>query len=219
MRQPFSTPATPPDFVADQASNAQLLAALLSDWPDSARAVRQSERLLGPGQSLLGLLRQTQAGRFGPVDRLSKAQRRLRAAIELVLRSMYEELAERCLLSSPLQVRHFLRLWLRDHARECFVGLFLDAQHRLIRAEVLFHGSVNQTAVYPREVARRALELNAAALIVAHNHPSGATDPSAADRLLTENLKTTLRMLDIPVLDHLIVGDSDCYSFAEAGLI
>jgi DNA repair protein RadC len=157
--------------------------------------------------------------RCGRLDSLSKVQRRLRVAIELVLRSMHEDLAERCLLSSPVQVRHFLRLWLRDQARECFVGLFLDAQHRLIQAEVLFQGSLNQTAVYPREVARRALELNAAALIVAHNHPSGVTEPSAADRLLTDSLKTTLRMLDIPVLDHLIVGDRQCFSFAEAGLI
>lgn len=219
MHHPSSALTPAQDFVAEQASNAQLLAALLSDWPGSTRAVRQSERLLGPGQSLLGLLRQPQMSRCGRLDSLSKVQRRLRVAIELVLRSMHEDLAERCLLSSPVQVRHFLRLWLRDQARECFVGLFLDAQHRLIQAEVLFQGSLNQTAVYPREVARRALELNAAALIVAHNHPSGVTEPSAADRLLTDSLKTTLRMLDIPVLDHLIVGDRQCFSFAEAGLI
>ncbi len=97
--------------------------------------------------------------------------------------------------------------------------MFLDAQNRLIAAEELFRGTLTQTAVYPREVARRALELNSAALILAHNHPSGVAEPSAADRLLTQALKATLSQLDVPVLDHLIVAGNRCFSFAEAGLL
>ena len=132
---------------------------------------------------------------------------------------MHEELGERTTLGSPDQVRQFLSLWLRDRAREHFVGLFLDSQHWLIAAELLFQGTISQTAVYPREIVRRALALNAAALIIAHNHPSGVTEPSSSDRALTEGLKSTLRAVDVPVLDHVIVAGNYCYSFAEAGLI
>ena len=116
-------------------------------------------------------------------------------------------------------MRTFLAAWLRDRSVEIFAGLFLDSQNRLIAVEELFRGTLTQTSVYPREVVRRALELNCAAVIVAHNHPSGVAEPSAADRLLTETLKAALGQLDIPVLDHLIVGDGPCISMAERGLV
>ena len=96
---------------------------------------------------------------------------------------------------------------------------FFDTQHQLIRAETLFQGTVSQTAVYPRELARRSLELNASALVVAHNHPSGLCEPSMADRALTAALRAALQPLDINLVDHLIVADANCFSFAEAGLI
>lgn len=144
---------------------------------------------------------------------------RLQAALEFSRRSLLSLLNQRNSLESPSAVRDFLALWLRDRPQECFVGLFLDSQNRLIEAEELFQGSVSQTAVYPREIARRCLELNASAIVVAHNHPSGVAEPSAADRRLTEALRAALRVLDVPVLDHLIVADSRCFSFAEAGLI
>jgi DNA repair protein RadC len=110
-----------------------------------------------------------------------------------------------------------LALWLRDRPYEVFAALFLDSQNRLIAAEELFRGTLTQTAVYPREVARRALEINAAAVILAHNHPSGVAEPSAADDALTRVLKTALGQLDMPVLDHLVVAGNRCYSFAEHG--
>lgn len=141
----------------------------------------------------------------------------LQAAIELGRRTLREELRERDALSSPRSVREFLSLWLRERTRESFVGLFLDSQNRLLAAEELFRGTVSQTAVYPREVVKRALALNAAAVILAHNHPSGIGEPSPADRLLTDALKAALRQVDIPVLDHLIVAGNRCFSFAEHG--
>ena len=141
---------------------------------------------------------------IGGVEHARRAQ--LQAAVELARRSLREELRSRDVLASPAAVRDFLALWLRDRGHEIFAGLFLDAQNRLISAEELFRGTLTQTAVYPREVARRALELNSAALILTHNHPSGVAEPSAADRMLTQALKTTLAQLDEPVLDHLIVA-------------
>ncbi|HEY0877009.1 MAG TPA: DNA repair protein RadC, partial [Zeimonas sp.] len=134
-------------------------------------------------------------------------------------RNLRAALRERDALASPGSVRAFLSAWLRDREVEVFAGLFLDSQNRLISAEELFRGTLTQTSVYPREVLRRALELNSAAVIVAHNHPSGVAEPSAADRLLTASLKTALAQLDIPVLDHLIVGAERCFSFAEAGIL
>ncbi len=153
-------------------------------------------------------------GGLGPAGRAQ-----LQAALELARRSLRDELCSRDTLASPAAVREFLALWLRDRGHEVFAGLFLDAQNRLIAAEELFRGTLTQTAVYPREVARRALELNCAALILAHNHPSGVAEPSSADRMLTQALKAALAQLDVPVLDHLIVAGNRCFSFAEAGLM
>lgn len=143
----------------------------------------------------------------------------LQAAQEVVRRSTLEDLSRRDALTSPQQVRQFLTLWLRDRPAESFVGLFLDAQNRIIAALELFRGTLTQTAVYPREVARQALRLNAAAVIFAHNHPSGVAEPSAADRLLTEALKLALSQIDVGVLDHLIVAGNRSLSFAERGWV
>ena len=143
----------------------------------------------------------------------------LQAARELVRRSTLEQLREADVLESPAAVRQFLTLWLRDRPAESFVGLFVDTRNRVIAALELFRGTLSQTAVYPREVARQALRLNAAAVIFAHNHPSGVAEPSAADRLLTAALKTALAQIDVAVLDHVIVAGNQCLSFAERGLL
>lgn len=143
----------------------------------------------------------------------------LQAARELVRRSTLEQLREADVLESPAAVRQFLTLWLRDRPAESFAGLFVDTRNRVIAALELFRGTLSQTAVYPREVARQALRLNAAAVIFAHNHPSGVAEPSAADRLLTAALKTALAQIDVAVLDHVIVAGNQCLSFAERGLL
>jgi DNA repair protein RadC len=144
---------------------------------------------------------------------------RLQAGLELARRSVGEDLRRRDALASPDQVGRYLALSLQHSPYEVFAVLFLDARNRLLAAEELFRGTLSQTVVYPREVARRALERNAAAVILAHNHPSGLAEPSLADRRLTDALRQALQCLDIPVLDHLIVAGGRRYSFAENGLL
>jgi len=122
-------------------------------------------------------------------------------------------------LSSPEAVRDYLRLSLHDRAHEVFVCVFLDSQHRVIACDELFRGTLAQTSVYPREVVKAALAHNAAAVIFAHNHPSGVAEPSRADELLTQSLKQALALVDIRTLDHFIIAGSQLVSFAERGLI
>ena len=123
------------------------------------------------------------------------------------------------ILSSPQTVQDYLRLQLSEQQREIFCGLFLNSQHQLIEYRELFLGTIDSCSVYPREVAKAALGLNAAAMIFAHNHPSGVPEPSAADRRITEQLKNALALLDVRVLDHFVVGDYAVISFAERGWI
>jgi DNA repair protein RadC len=122
-------------------------------------------------------------------------------------------------LSTPEAVRNYLRLSLHDRAHEVFVCVFLDSQHRVIACDELFRGTVAQTSVYPREVVKAALAHNAAAVIFAHNHPSGIAEPSRADELLTQSLKQALALVDIRTLDHFVVAGSQVVSFAERGLL
>jgi DNA repair protein RadC len=123
------------------------------------------------------------------------------------------------ILSSPQTVQDYLRLQLSEQQREIFCGLFLNSQHQLIEYRELFLGTIDSCSVYPREVVKAALRLNAAAIIFAHNHPSGVPEPSAADRRITEQLKNALALLDVRVLDHFVVGDDAVISFAERGWI
>ncbi len=116
-------------------------------------------------------------------------------------------------------MKDYLRLQLGARPHEVFAVRFVDAQHRLLAMEEMFRGTLTQTSVYPREVARRALELGAAAVVLAHNHPSGAAEPSRADEYLTQALKSALGLLDVRVLDHLVVGRDSVVSFAERGLL
>jgi DNA repair protein RadC len=143
----------------------------------------------------------------------------LAAAAEITRRSLQNELQERSAFRSPAMVKDYLCLWFSNRPFEAFVALFLDAQHRLIDAKELFRGTVNQTAVYPREVVKVALAMNAAAVVVSHNHPSGSLEPSNSDHLLTKGIKDALSTVDIRLLDHLIVGGNKTLSFAEKGLL
>jgi len=144
---------------------------------------------------------------------------KLQAAVELAARSLTEQLTIRESLTSPGAVRDLLRLKLAGLPHEVFICIQLDAQHRVIAVEELFRGTLTQTSVYPREVVKAALRANAAAVIFAHNHPSGAAQPSRADELLTRNLKDALAMVDVKVLDHFIVAGNQALSFAERGLL
>jgi len=139
--------------------------------------------------------------------------------MELARRSLAEALKERPVFDAPVKVKDYLRLQIGTRPHEVFAVVFLDAQNRLLTLEELFRGSLTQTSVYPRDVVKRALDLHAAAVILAHNHPSGVCEPSRADEHLTTTLKNALALVDIRVLDHLIVGRSEVVSFAERGLL
>lgn len=143
----------------------------------------------------------------------------LQAIFEMVRRALCETMQERDVLSSPEQVRDYLRLQMGNLHREVFVVLFLDAQNRLVASETLFTGSLTQTSVYPREVVKRALHRTAASVVLAHNHPSGVAEPSRADELLTKTMRAALELIDVRVLDHFIVTGNAAYSFAENGLL
>ena len=143
----------------------------------------------------------------------------LQAVKEMSLRALKEEMQRGDALNSPRAVRDYLQLLLGGRHQEVFLVLFLDTQHRVIAAEELFHGTLSQTSVYPREVVKRALAHNAAAVILAHNHPSGVAEPSQSDQHLTTALKQALGLVDVRVLDHFVVAVGQTLSFAEKGLI
>jgi DNA repair protein RadC len=141
------------------------------------------------------------------------------AALELARRALGEEMKKSSALTSPAAVRDYLRLSLATRKQEVFVCIWLDAQHRVIKSEESFHGTLTQTSVYPREIVKAALAVNAAAVIFAHNHPSGVAQPSQADELLTRTLRDALALVEVKVLDHFVVAGNQALSFAERGLL
>ena len=143
----------------------------------------------------------------------------LQATTEMTKRYLKQELLIEHVFSDTSTVKLFLLTELQHEEREVFMVLFLDNQHRLIKKERLFLGTINVSAVYPREIIKEALYCNAAALILAHNHPSGITEPSYSDQLITKKIQESAELMEIRVLDHLIVGKTDCYSFAENFLL
>jgi DNA repair protein RadC len=176
-------------------------------------------------QELLGKLigvrqaRRLYGGTLQPLFSDASAPAKLLAARELIKRLLSEEIRRGCALTSPGAVRDYLKLLLGDRDHEVFVCLWLDAQHRVIKTEEAFRGTLTQTSVYPREIVKSALAANAAAVLFAHNHPSGVAQPSQADELLTRNLKEALALVEVKVLDHFIVAGKQAISFAERGLL
>lgn len=144
---------------------------------------------------------------------------KLGVARELLMRDLRAQLSAGPVMNSPQALRDWLRLHCAGLQHEVFIVLFLDAQNRLISAVEMFRGTLTQTSVYPREIVKSALERNAAAVALAHNHPSGSAEPSRADEFLTQNLKSALALVDVRVLDHFVVAGDQCASFAERGLI
>ena len=204
---------------ASALSDAELLALFLGAGGAGRSAIDIGRAALAHFGGLNALLH-AQSGRLAEVRGLGPARyAQLQAVGELARRALREEVRRDTLLNSPDSVRHSLRLWLGHLPHEVFAALFLDAQNRLLVAEELFRGTLTQTSVYPREVVKHALRHNAAALILAHNHPSGVAEPSRADELLTASLKQALSLVDVRVLDHLIVAGSATVSFAERGLL
>jgi len=141
------------------------------------------------------------------------------AVMELARRASAQELSQASVFNSPSQLKRYAALHLAQLEHESFSVLYLDAHHRLMEMQTLFRGTLSQASVYPREVVKEALARNAAALVLAHNHPSGIAEPSRADEYLTQTLKSALQLVDIRVLDHLVVGQGEVVSFAERGLL
>ncbi|MFN5047884.1 RadC family protein [Roseateles sp.] len=200
-------------------ADAELLALLLRTGTAQRPVLQLAQDLLDGFGGWHGLLH-AQVSDLARVKGLGPAkQAEIAALLEIARRSLRAELAQRPVFDSPDAVKQFLRLQLDSHGHEVFAVLFLDAQHRLIALEEMFQGTLTQTSVYPREVVKRALTLGAAAVILAHNHPSGVAEPSRADALLTEALSKALALVDVRVLDHLVIGAGEPVSLAERGLM
>ena len=206
------------DWPAAERPRERLLAVLLRTGVRGKSAVELARELLTQFKGIAGML---EAGaRLGDVKGLGPAKSaQLAAALELAKRSLREELKSTAALTSPGAVRDYLRLALRGREHEVFVCVWLDAQHRVSKLEELFRGTLTQTSVYPREILKAAMKANAAAVIFAHNHPSGVAQPSQADELLTRTLRDALELVDVKVLDHFVIAGNQAISFAERGLL
>lgn len=204
---------------AQALSDAELLAIFIRTGTRGRTAVDVARDLLtkfGGLRELLAADRDTLCAAHG----LGPAKfAQLQAAVEMARRHLGEELKRGTPLASPRDTRAFLQAQLRDRHYEVFCCLYLDNRHRVIAFEEVFRGTIDGTAVYPREIVRAALAHNAAAVIFAHNHPSGVAEPSRADELLTQRLKDALGLVDIRTLDHLVIGDGVTVSLAERGLL
>ena len=200
-------------------SDAELLAIFLRTGVKGKSAVDLAREMLAQFGSLTQLFAANRK-EFCAIHGMGKAKFvQLQAVQEMARRALNEEMKSGDALNSPGAVRDFLQLLLRGRAQEVFMVIFLDAQHRVLASEELFHDTLTQTSVYPREVVKRALHHNAAAVIFAHNHPSGVAEPSQSDRLLTDALKQALALVDVRVLDHFIIAGTGCLSFAERGMV
>lgn len=201
-------------------SDAELLAVLLRTGMPGKNVLQMGQELLGVFGGLSGLLHAT-ADDLQRINGLGGTAKRaqLVAVLELARRALAEKLKEKTLFDTPQAVRDYLQLQLGSRPHEVFAVLFLDSQHRLIALEELFRGTLTQTSVYPREVVVRALALNAASVVLAHNHPSGTAKPSRADEALTQTIKAALALVDVRVLDHFVVTSNEAVSMAELGLL
>ena len=200
-------------------ADAELVALLLRTGLPGLSVLQLAQQTLDAFGGLTGLLNASgndlkRIKGLGPAKRAEVA-----AVLELARRSLARQFEQTPLFDSPARVKEYLQLQIGARAHEVFVVLFLDAQSRLIRLEEMFRGTLTQTSVYPREVVRRALELHAASVILAHNHPSGLAEPSRADEFLTRTLTAALKLIDVRVLDHMVVGQGSVVSFAERGLL
>ncbi|MBL8497976.1 JAB domain-containing protein [Nitrosomonas sp. JL21] len=200
-------------------SDAELLAIFLRTGITGKSAIDLARELLSHFGSLTNIFAAGHAS-FCQLPGMGSAKyAQLQAVLEMARRALGEELKNGSALNSPDLVRNYLRLSLANKHHEVFIGIFLNTQHHVIATEELFSGTLTQTSVYPREIIKRTLYHNAAALIFAHNHPSGTAEPSHADKTLTHDLKQVLAMIDVKVLDHFIVANGTTLSFAEHGLI
>lgn len=198
-------------------SDAELLAIFLRTGVRGKSAVDLARDLLADFGGLRPLLEANQATFCARPGLGSAKFAQLQATLEMSRRHLHEHLLRGEALSDPAATRRYLMARLRDLPHEVFACLFLDNRHRVIAYETLFTGTINGASVHPREVVRHVLSHNAAALILAHNHPSGVAEPSQADRQLTQRLSDAMALIDVRILDHFVIGDGEAVSFAERG--
>ena len=200
-------------------TDSELLAIFLRTGVAGKSAVDLARELLAEFRGINGLLSADEK-RFCEAKGLGKAKyAQLRAVLEISQRYLREEMGDRDVLTSPDATRAYLKSRLRGYPQEVFACLFLDNRHRIIEYQELFRGTIDGASVHPREVVRIALRFNAAAVIFAHNHPSGVAEPSQADVRITQRLKDALALVEVRVLDHFVVGEGEGTSLAERGLI
>lgn len=200
-------------------SDAELLAIFLRTGMRGTTAVDLARQLLHRFGNLRKLLQADQQALLESPGLGPAKLCQIGAVLELARRHLKSTMDRSCVISSPAATRQYLHAALRDYSHEVFACLFLDNRHRVIAFEELFHGTIDGAAVHPRVVAERALYHRAAALIAAHNHPSGNAEPSMADKAITQTLKQSLELLDIHLLDHFVIGDEQSISMAEQGFV
>ena len=200
-------------------STAALLAQLLVPRRNPSEAREMAQRSLAREGGLRALLKLSPETLASRPEWTQQDVALLVAARALMLRNQEEQLQRGTALASPGETIEYLRMALRDREREVFTGVFLDTRHRVILSEELFKGSIDGACVYPRVVAEKALRYGAAAVIVAHNHPSGVAEPSLADQAITRRLKEALALLEIRLLDHFVIGDGEPVSMACRGML
>jgi DNA repair protein RadC len=204
---------------ASQLSDAELLAIVLGRGVAGVSALDLARQLLSRFGGMRGVLNAA-ANELQEVRGMGPGKAAaLIAARECCCRYLQERLTPGQPIRSPADSREFLIARLRDRPHEVFCCLFLDNRHRVLAFDELFRGTIDNTTVYPREVVRQALKRNAAAVILAHNHPSGVAEPSEADQLITQRIRSALELIDVRLLDHFVIGDGTCTSLASRGLI
>jgi DNA repair protein RadC len=204
---------------AQHLSDAELLAIFLRTGVRGRTAVDLARDLLNQFGSLRNLLTANQKDFCAHMGLGTAKFALLQAVLEMGKRHHWQQLERGVALTDASSAQTFIASKLRDHPHEVFACLFLDNRHRVICFEEIFRGTINAASVYPRVILQQCLKHNAAAIILAHNHPSGVSEPSNSDRDITQKLTKTLDLVDIRVLDHIIVGDCECYSFAEQGIL
>jgi len=200
-------------------ADAELLALLLRTGYRGRGVVALADDVIQSCKGLAGLLNAS-PDQLKSIKGLGPAKcAELVAVMELARRALAQQLKDAPVFDEPQRVKDYLALQLGGRQQEIFAVLFLDSQHRLLHLQEMFYGTLTQTSVYPREVVRQALAHNAGAVVLAHNHPSGVAEPSRADEYLTQTLKSALKLVDVRVLDHIVVGQGQVVSMAERGLV
>jgi len=204
---------------ADALTDAELLAIFLRTGTKGLSAIDLAYKILNEFSSLRNIFN-ANLDEFTKIKGVGPAKYvQLQAVLEMSSRHLKETIEKQSAITSPHDTRQFLKSQLRDRSYEVFAAIFLDNRHQVIKFEELFRGTIDGASVYPREVVKKALKYNAAAMIVAHNHPSGIAEPSHADEQITQRLNKALALVDIRLLDHLVIGDGEVVSLAERGIL